>query len=126
MQRLHRHPFLALFDGPDTNMSTDVRTSATVPLQALFFMNNPFVTGQAAGLAKRTAPEADAGRRIRAMVELAWGRAPSDAEVARALAYLKTFERELQREAQEPVPEGGPWASYARVLLTANEFLYVD
>ena len=33
-QRLVRHPYLALFDGPDTNLSTDVRTTATVPLQA--------------------------------------------------------------------------------------------
>ena len=46
-QRLVRHPYLALFDGPDTNLSTDVRTSATVPLQALYLMNNPFVAEQA-------------------------------------------------------------------------------
>src|SRR5262249_34930358 len=52
-QRLQRHPFLALFDGPDTNTSTDVRTSSTVPLQALFLMNNPFVIEQAEGFARR-------------------------------------------------------------------------
>ena len=49
-QRLMRHPFLAIFDGPDTNTSTDVRTRSTVPLQALYLMNNPFVQEQAAGL----------------------------------------------------------------------------
>ena len=42
-QRLLKHPYLALFDGPDTNASTDVRTRSTVPLQALYLMNNPFV-----------------------------------------------------------------------------------
>ncbi len=42
-QRLVKHPFLALFDGPDTNTSTDVRGRSTVPLQALWFLNNPFV-----------------------------------------------------------------------------------
>jgi hypothetical protein len=42
-QRIQRHPFLALFDGPDTNTSTDTRTDSTVPLQALFLMNNPFI-----------------------------------------------------------------------------------
>ena len=52
-QRFARHPYLALFDGPDPNLSTDVRTSATVPLQALYLMNNPFVAEQAAGFAAR-------------------------------------------------------------------------
>ena len=37
-QRIQRHPFLALFDGPDTNASTGVRTTSTTPLQALFLM----------------------------------------------------------------------------------------
>src|SRR5206468_9698451 len=42
-QRLRRHPFLALFDGPDPNASTPRRTETTVPTQALFLMNDPFV-----------------------------------------------------------------------------------
>ena len=37
-QRLKRHPFLALFDGADTNASTARRIPTTVPPQALFFM----------------------------------------------------------------------------------------
>ena len=52
-QRLVKHPFLAIFDGPDTNFSTDARAGSTVPLQALYLMNNPFVQEQAAGLARR-------------------------------------------------------------------------
>ncbi|HQZ64855.1 MAG TPA: PSD1 and planctomycete cytochrome C domain-containing protein, partial [Planctomycetaceae bacterium] len=42
-QRLKRHPFLALFDGPDTNASTPDRLGTTVPTQALYFLNDPFV-----------------------------------------------------------------------------------
>ena len=34
-QRLVKHPYLAIFDGPDTNVSTEARPSSTVPLQAL-------------------------------------------------------------------------------------------
>ena len=52
-QRLVKHPYLAIFDGPDTNMSTEGRPRSTVPLQALYLMNNPFVQEQAAGLARR-------------------------------------------------------------------------
>jgi hypothetical protein len=51
-QRLQRHPFLALFDGPDTNESTAARGSSTVPLQALYLMNNPSPRRQAEGLAR--------------------------------------------------------------------------
>ena len=52
-QRLVKHPFLAIFDGPDTNTSTDVRARSTVPLQALYLMNNPFIQEQSAALARR-------------------------------------------------------------------------
>ena len=34
-QRIRRHPFLALFDGPDANVSTAHRDSTTVPTQSL-------------------------------------------------------------------------------------------
>src|SRR5260221_1284589 len=52
-QRLQKHPFLALFDGPDTNTTTDKRSSSTVPLQALYWMNSPEVREQAAAFAQR-------------------------------------------------------------------------
>src|SRR5205823_3726338 len=52
-QRIQRHPFLALFDGADTNASTARRDVSTVPTQALFFMNDPFVHARAEGLARR-------------------------------------------------------------------------
>ena len=56
-QRIQRHPFLALFDGPDTNASTADRVTTTTPLQALFLMNDPFVQEQA----KRVRGAADEG-----------------------------------------------------------------
>ncbi len=57
-QRLQKNPYLALFDGPDTNASTEVRTQATIPLQALYLLNNPFVTACAEKFAARLAEEA--------------------------------------------------------------------
>ena len=51
-QRIKRHPFLALFDGADTSSSTGVRYTTTVPTQALFFLNDPFVHARAAHLAQ--------------------------------------------------------------------------
>ena len=71
-QRLKRHPFLALFDGADPNATTADRLETTVPTQALFFLNDPFVHAQAetwaARLAGRERPTAE-------RIDLAWQQA---------------------------------------------------
>src|SRR4029077_12432567 len=63
-QRIQRHPFLALFDGADTNASTARRVTSTTPLQALYWLNDPFVHEQAKRFAARLLAEQpdDAGR----------------------------------------------------------------
>jgi hypothetical protein len=127
-QRFQRHPYLALFDGPDTNTSTEMRTSSTVPLQALFMMNDPFMVEQADGLARRLLEgPGDSERRIERAYLLALGRAPDPDEIARGVRYLQEYGEQLGR-AGAPAEriELEAWTSYARVLLSANEFVYVD
>jgi hypothetical protein len=127
-QRFQRHPYLALFDGPDTNTTTDQRTTSTVPQQALFLWNNPWVKEQAEGLARRLiAATGDGQRRVELAHAWAWQRPAGDVEAARALLYIEEYGRELSvlhappdRNAQEA------WTSYARILLAANEFVYID
>ncbi len=118
-QRLVKHPFLALFDGPDTNTSTDVRSRSTVPLQALYFLNNPFVLECAEGLADRmiAAGEEPEGRIVHGY-ELAWGRPPDPEESRRALRFV--------RDAASATTDRDAWIGLAKILLTASEFLYVD
>jgi hypothetical protein len=127
-QRLQRHPFLALFDGPDTNVTTDTRTRSTVPLQALYLMNNPFVTEQAKALAARLlrgSPELR--QRVRHGYELAWSRLPVETEIEAAQHYLERYQQELSRlDLPLPTRELEAWTSLARVLLGSNEFVYVD
>ena len=127
-QRLQRHPFLALFDGPDTNHSTDVRTSATVPLQALYFMNNPFVSEQAERFARRLCEaSSDPRYRISIACEQAWGRIPTEAEVTKGTSYVGRFAQEsLRAGAAAERAEIEAWTSYARILMWSNAFLYVD
>src|SRR6185295_721355 len=71
-QRFQRHPFFGLFDGADTNTSTDHRLTSTSPLQALYLMNAPFVHDQAKKLAERLSGggKDDASRIERAYVLL--------------------------------------------------------
>jgi hypothetical protein len=127
-QRIQRHPYLALFDAPDANVSTDVRADSTVPLQALYLMNSPFVQTQSLAFARRILRgTSQTEERIRLASELAWSRPPSLDETRRARDYLQRYRDELARTgvAAEKL-ELEAWASYARVLLTANEFFYVD
>ena len=66
VQRLQPHPYLALFNGPDTSLRRAMRDSSTVPLQALFLLNNPFVHEQAGRFAGRLlAAEPDPSARLR-------------------------------------------------------------
>ncbi|MBI2827105.1 MAG: PSD1 domain-containing protein [Planctomycetia bacterium] len=127
-QRLQRHPYLALFDGPDTNTSTDVRTSATVPSQALFLLNNPLVAEQAEGLARRAiAASGDARKRVELPCLLCWSRRPTNDETNRAVEYVARVADELKAAgAAADRIELESWSSYARLLLESNEFVYVD
>jgi hypothetical protein len=127
-QRLQRHPYLALFDGPDTNVTTDVRGSSTVPLQALYLMNNEFVREQAIGLGRRLKAErSDDAARIVMGFELAFGRAPTTEEVVQARQYLALYKHAaLGQGSTKTGTRPDPWASLAHVLLCANEFVYVD
>ncbi len=127
-QRLQRHPFLALFDGPDTNTTAEKRGSSTVPLQALFWMNSPMVRDLARTFASRlrSAAAGDPAR-IRLAFQLAYGRSATVEEVDRGIEYLRRYAKELQMSGlprDQAEPEA--WRSYARVLLCANEFVYVD
>jgi hypothetical protein len=125
-QRLARHPYLALFDGPDTNSSTARRGATTVPTQALFFMNSPFVHEQAASLTRRLlAAGADDPARLRLAFELTLARPPSPEDGEDALAFLAA-----ERADAPGVPASGldlhAWSALARTLLARNEFLFLD
>jgi hypothetical protein len=127
-QRFQRHPYLALFDGPDTNTTTARRPTSTVPLQALFLINNPFMREQAQGFARRLiAASADRKQRVELAHLLAWSRPATAKEIQQGLEYMSAYEKELARiGAPRDRLELEAWTSYARVLISANEFVYLD
>ena len=122
-QRIKRHPFLALFDGADPNASTAERRTTTVPTQALFFLNDPFVHASAEQFARRVLAVAEAEPdRIVAAYRLALGRSPEPVEAREATAFLARYRQALPAD----VPTTAAWAAFARVLFGSNEFLTVD
>jgi hypothetical protein len=123
-QRIQRHPFLGLFDGPDTNASTARREVSTVPTQALFFLNDPFVQARAEAFARRLHEE-PSERRIDLAHRLAFERPATELELASGEALLAALAAELSGLPPEK-RELLAWTSYLRTLLGSNEFITVD
>ena len=128
VQRLHPHPFLSLFNGPDTSASTARRDESVAPMQALFMSNSDLVEKQAEGFARALIDAASAPReRIDTAYWRAFSRAPSEHEIERAEAYLRRYSKLLEKEGLgEDRRELQSWVSFARTLLTSNEFVFVD
>lgn len=125
-QRLKRHPFLALFDGSDPNASTADRLGTTVPTQALFFLNDPFVHAKAEAWANVLIAD---GRSERQQIDLAWqqafGRTATTEEQDSSAEYLAAAREELAVLNSTDVDRRA-MASWLRTLLGSNEFLHVD
>jgi hypothetical protein len=127
-QRIKRHPFLALFDGADTNASTPRRLDTTVPTQALFVMNDPFVHEQSEGFARRLIGSGqDETGRVDLAYALALARPPAADESREALDFLRDYRQRLQTLGFPTAEQDRQaWAALARTLLSRNEFLFVD
>ena len=126
--RLQKHPFLALFDGADPNKTTDNRRESTVALQALYMMNSPFLKETAAAFAKRLLEfSSDSEARIQHAYKAAMSRSPDPDELTDSLAFLSAYQQEMSACGQpDAEAEKLAWTSFARVLLSSSEFLYVD
>jgi hypothetical protein len=106
------------FANPDT--SNQGRFHTTVPQQALFLMNSPFVIEQARSVAKRReiAKAASADQKIEALYRLVLQRPPQKSE-------LELGEKFIAAQAQKD-SKLSPLERYAQVLLLSNELSYVD
>jgi hypothetical protein len=127
-QRLKKHPFFEVFDGADSNATTDGRAQSVTPVQALFLMNSPFMHDQSERYAVRVGMAYDTlQERIDYAFRLAYGRAPRLEEIREAQQFLRRTRLELQAGGA-PVDQLNQkaLASYLRVVMSSNEFLYVD
>jgi hypothetical protein len=95
--------FLDSFDCPDPAVATPQRAISNTPVQALTLMNNEFVWKQAGFLAAKA-------KDVDGLYRILYQRAPSAHERSLAQGFLK--KESLQ--------------AFARVLINANEFSYVD
>lgn len=114
---------LRAFDFANPDQSSAGRPRTTVPQQALFMMNSPFAIAQAKALIARPAiasPRDDSAR-IAALYRLLFARPPSEAELAAGRQFLAATVRD-----KLPDDRLTPWQQYAQLLLSTNEFMFVD
>ena len=125
-KRNRRIPFFALFDGPDPNASTARRDITTVPTQALYFMNDPFVHARAEKFAARILKSASDDRaRLDFACRQLFGRNASAEEQSDVKEFLRGYAGTDSEQSAEKQVEIA-WSAYARVLFGGNEFFYLD
>jgi hypothetical protein len=118
VNRFNLDPTLRNFDFPSPMQTQGQRTDNIVPPQALFLMNSPFITGQAAKLVASLQFNADTDRpaRISAIYQRILNREPVENEIIRIGRFVDI---EKNRKVSA-------WPLVAQALCMSNEFLYVD
>jgi hypothetical protein len=102
---------LEVFDPVDQTLVTGQRDTTTVPSQALFLLNSPFVRKQSLTFAERILKDKDASdsERIRTAYRIAFGRVPTEKETDRAKAFIGDYESAWRAIPPKViVPKKGP------------------
>lgn len=103
-RRTYPMSFLGVFDYPIIDTNCTRRVPSATPLQSLTMLNDDFIFQAAEALAQR------AENNIDAAYLLTLSRKPTAAELQIAAGFLEKM----------------PFKSFAQVLLSSNEFLYID
>ena len=127
VKRSQMIPVLQAFDAPEPLVSQGQRQSTTVAPQALFLMNSPQVRQWATRFAARFAPHADtpAATAVTTAYALALNRPPSPTELEDAASFI-VRQTDRHRSNGAPDPRAAALADFAQVILSLNEFIYVD
>jgi hypothetical protein len=128
IQRSVRLTYFTLFDGPNTNISTEQRSSSLTPLQALYFMNGDLPKRCAASLVEHLPSSSAADKAdIEQAFMILYGRPPTAPEIERSTSFLRT--------ASDAYATHGIAAAdarkkaldeFVRALFATNEFMFVD
>jgi hypothetical protein len=113
-QKLER--MLTLFDFPSPDITSEQRVTTNVPPQKLFFLNSDLMLHSAANLAKRVGQfSGNDTARIQYLYRLLYSRNGTPSELAKGMSFLdRSPDRSLG------------WQRYAQVLLSSNEFIFVE
>jgi hypothetical protein len=118
--RNSRPEILEVFDAPCPSAVSGRRTVSTVPAQALFLLNDPFVRGAARAASERAlaSPRDDDGERLEDAWRRTLGRLPSPAEREIALQSLAAAAAAGRSRAEA-------WSDLLQALFACLDFRYL-
>jgi hypothetical protein len=110
------------FDFPSPDATSPQRYNTTVPQQALFMMNSPFVIAQTRALVQRvTAESQEAPKQVERLYHIVFQRSPRAEEKELALTFLAS-----KPAAAENRRGLSNLERFAQALLLSNEVIFVD
>jgi hypothetical protein len=118
---------LQTFDFPDPAVAAGARQTSTVAPQALMMMNSELVEQQTLAMARRLLTLPSDSNRITAAFASALNRKPDASEIESGRQYVlqaRKIGSHEQPKSDDAVLRA--WQSYCRVLLSSNEFAYVE
>lgn len=117
------------FDFADPSTMNGRRPSTTVPPQALFMMNSPLILRHSRAMAEGLLGDdsLDEGGRVNFAYQLAYSRLPNTMETSRALQFVSGYETDLVgKKIEAAEARVRAWQALCRVILSSNEFIYVE
>ena len=113
-----------VFDIASPDQSSARRSRTTVPQQALFLMNSPFVIDQSRALAARSdvAEITDPAARITRLYEILFSRPPQPDEMEIGWQFIESAGNAVADSSVRL----SPWEQYCQLLLLTNEGTYID
>jgi Protein of unknown function (DUF1553)/Protein of unknown function (DUF1549)/Planctomycete cytochrome C len=124
LRRSNLPSLLTLFDFGDAVTTGENRSRTNVAPQALFMLNSKFVADRASDAAKLLLADknVDDKKRIERGIWTILARKPSVQEINAALSYIHGMEAKRVGEESRL----NAWQSYCRILMSSNEFVYID
>lgn len=122
LRRANLPTLLNLFDFGDATTVNGKRSLTNVAPQALFMMNSDFVSDRAKNLAKSILDDAklDNHARVEQVFLRTLDRKPAPDEIDRAFTFMDRLKQKFNRSDVDA------WQSFCHVLLTSNEFIYLE
>jgi hypothetical protein len=120
-------PMMILFDAPDSLQSIGTRPTTTVPSQSLLLLNSGLARRCAEGFAARIEPEetTELSDRVEIGYQIALGRAPTSTELEDSKSFLMEQSKSYTEKNSEEA-ERLALVDFCQVLMSLNEFVYVD
>jgi hypothetical protein len=120
--------FLASFDAPVMETNCEIRPTSTAAPQALMLMNSQFALERAEKMARLVLdikPDGPLSEQISLAWQRAYQRLPTEEELPAALHFVTQQVQQLESRGDDH-PQFRAMTNLCQVLITSNEFLYID